>query len=96
MIVGLSIGGQDSVLVKQDKSSGLGPSELKQHLDELGDQLFTGACNFSAQHSKTKEKVLIFYTDRTLLIAISFIFCSFFFPMSDSNIIKMLFVLKTS
>ncbi|KAG2708263.1 hypothetical protein I3760_05G184400 [Carya illinoinensis] len=56
VIVGLSIGGQDSVLVKQDKSSGLGPSELKQHLDELGDQLFTGACNFSAQHSKTKEK----------------------------------------
>ncbi|XP_041011935.1 MACPF domain-containing protein At1g14780 [Juglans microcarpa x Juglans regia] len=56
VIVGLSIGGQDMVLVKQDKSSGLGPSELKQHLDELGDQLFTGACNFSPQHPKTKDK----------------------------------------
>lgn len=56
IIVGLSIGGQDVVLVKQDKSSKLGPSELKKHLDELGDQLFTGTCNFSPQHSKTREK----------------------------------------
>lgn len=58
IIVGLSIGGQDMLLVKQDKSSELGPSELKKHLDELGDQLFTGTCNFSPHDSKTKEKVL--------------------------------------
>jgi hypothetical protein len=58
IIVGLSIGGQDILLVKQDKSSELGPSELKKHLDELGDQLFTGTCNFSPHYSKSKEKVL--------------------------------------
>ncbi|XP_059447332.1 MACPF domain-containing protein At1g14780 [Corylus avellana] len=56
IIVGLSIGGQDILLVKQDKSSELGPSELKKHLDELGDQLFTGTCNFSPHYSKSKEK----------------------------------------
>ncbi|XP_024019349.1 MACPF domain-containing protein At1g14780 isoform X2 [Morus notabilis] len=55
IVVGLSIGGQDAVLVKQDTSSDLGPSDLKKHLDELGDQLFNGACNFSPFLSKTKE-----------------------------------------
>lgn len=55
IVVGLSIGGQDVVLVKQDTSSNLEPSELKKHLDELGDQLFTGTCNFSPFLSKSKE-----------------------------------------
>ncbi|XP_031257404.1 MACPF domain-containing protein At1g14780-like [Pistacia vera] len=54
VVVGLSVGGQDVVLVKQDKSSNLGPSELKTHLDNLGDQLFTGTCSFAP---KTKEKM---------------------------------------
>lgn len=56
------MGGQDVVLVKQDTSSNLGSSELKKHLDDLGDQLFTGTCNFSPLVSKSKEnklKVLI-------------------------------------
>lgn len=56
IIVGLSIGGQDMVLVKQDASSDLGPTELKNHLDDLGDQLFTGTCKISQLPSKTKEK----------------------------------------
>uniref|UniRef100_A0A7N2L6W9 MACPF domain-containing protein n=2 Tax=Quercus lobata TaxID=97700 RepID=A0A7N2L6W9_QUELO len=56
IIVGLSIGGQDVVLVKQDTSSELGPTQLKNHLDKLGDQLFTGTCNFSPLNSKIKEK----------------------------------------
>ncbi|XAR63687.1 hypothetical protein NMG60_11023716 [Bertholletia excelsa] len=47
IIVGLSIGGQDVVLVRQDRSSKLEPSHLKKHLEELGDQLFTGTCAFS-------------------------------------------------
>lgn len=55
IIVGLSIGGQDVVLVRQDKSSNLQPSELKSHLEELGDQLFTGACTFPPPHSKPKD-----------------------------------------
>ncbi|KAL3502065.1 hypothetical protein ACH5RR_036514 [Cinchona calisaya] len=56
IIVGLSIGGQDVVLVRQDKSSNLEASQLKSHLDELGDQLFTGACTFSPHQLKTKEQ----------------------------------------
>ncbi|XP_021599537.1 MACPF domain-containing protein At1g14780 isoform X2 [Manihot esculenta] len=56
IIVGLSIGGQDVVLVRQDRSSNLGPSELKQHLDDLGDQLFTGTCNFSPKSRSKKNK----------------------------------------
>lgn len=56
IIVGLSIGGQDVVLVKQEKSSNLEPSHLKNHLDNLGDQLFTGACTFSPHQCKTKEQ----------------------------------------
>ncbi|KAF4368493.1 hypothetical protein F8388_018617 [Cannabis sativa] len=58
IVVGLSVGGQDVVLVKQDTSSNIEPSELKKHLDELGDQLFTGTCNFSPMLSKTKDNKL--------------------------------------
>ncbi|XP_061355234.1 MACPF domain-containing protein At1g14780 isoform X2 [Gastrolobium bilobum] len=57
ILVGLSIGGKDLVLVKQDESSNLGPSELKKHLDELGDQLFTGTCNFLPKTKEQKNKV---------------------------------------
>ncbi|KAL5827814.1 hypothetical protein ACOSQ3_019665 [Xanthoceras sorbifolium] len=56
VIVGLSVGGQDVVLVKQNQSSNLGPSELKKHLDDLGDQLFTGSCSFSPRIKEQKYK----------------------------------------
>nr|GLL32864.1 MACPF domain-containing protein At1g14780 [Ipomoea trifida] len=56
IIVGLGIGGQDVVLVRQDKSSNMEPSQLKNHLDNLGDQLFTGICNFTPHQIKTKEQ----------------------------------------
>ncbi|KAG6516057.1 MACPF domain-containing protein At1g14780-like [Zingiber officinale] len=55
VITGLSVGGQDVIYVKQDQSSNLSPSELKQHLDNLGDQLFTGTCVLPPLHSKPKE-----------------------------------------
>ena len=55
IIVGVSIGGQDVVFLRQDQSSNLPPSQLKKHLDELGDQLFTGTCTLSLTHCKTKE-----------------------------------------
>ncbi|XP_075522495.1 MACPF domain-containing protein At1g14780-like [Primulina tabacum] len=56
IIVGLSIGGHDLVLVKQDKSSSMEPSELKNHFYNLGDQLFNGTCTFSPHQLKTKEQ----------------------------------------
>uniref|UniRef100_A0A6N2L1Q7 MACPF domain-containing protein n=1 Tax=Salix viminalis TaxID=40686 RepID=A0A6N2L1Q7_SALVM len=57
IIVGLSIGGQDVVLVRQDKSSNLEPSELKRLLDDLGDQLFTGTCSFTPNARDQKSKL---------------------------------------
>ncbi|OAY29323.1 MACPF domain-containing protein At1g14780 [Manihot esculenta] len=56
IVVGLGIGGQDVVLVRQDRSSNLGPSELKKHLYDLGDQLFTGTCNFSPKSREQQNK----------------------------------------
>ncbi|KAK3128865.1 hypothetical protein QOZ80_6BG0467400 [Eleusine coracana subsp. coracana] len=55
IIVGLSMGGQDVVYVKQDKSSPLSPSEIKEHLDRLGDQLFTGICTLPPSHCKSRD-----------------------------------------
>ncbi|KAK6146696.1 hypothetical protein DH2020_020565 [Rehmannia glutinosa] len=56
IIVGnLSLGGHDVVLVKQDKSSNIEPSQLKNHLDNLGDRLFTGTCTFSPHQCKTNK-----------------------------------------
>ncbi|KAJ6768839.1 hypothetical protein OIU74_022488 [Salix koriyanagi] len=57
IIVGLSIGGQDVVLVRQDRSSNLEPSELKRLLDDLGDQLFTGTCSFTPNARDQKSKL---------------------------------------
>ncbi|PAN08100.1 hypothetical protein PAHAL_1G387300 [Panicum hallii] len=56
VVVGLSMGGQDVVYVKQHKSSALSPSEIKEHLDRLGDQLFTGACAMPPLRGKSKDK----------------------------------------
>lgn len=54
IIVGLGIGGQDTVVVRQDKSSNLEASELKKNLYELGDQLFNETCTFTPKDQKRK------------------------------------------
>lgn len=59
MVVGLSVGGQDVVYVKQDGSSALPPAEIKEHLDRLGDQLFTGACAMPPLRCKSKDKLKV-------------------------------------
>ena len=56
IIVGLGLGGQDVVYVKQDNSSPLSPSEIKEHLDRLGDQLFTGTCTLPPSNSKNRDR----------------------------------------
>ncbi|CAO2040758.1 unnamed protein product [Urochloa humidicola] len=56
VVVGLSMGGQDVVYVKQHESSALSPSEINEHLDRLGDQLFTGACAMPPLGGKSKDK----------------------------------------
>lgn len=57
VIVGLSMGGQDVVCVRQHASSPLSPSEIRGHLDRLGDQLFTGACAVPPPHAKSRSKL---------------------------------------
>jgi hypothetical protein len=59
VVVGLSVGGQDVVYVKQDGSSALPPAEIKEHLDRLGDQLFTGACVMPPLRCKSKDKLKV-------------------------------------
>ncbi|KAL4591159.1 hypothetical protein LXL04_004109 [Taraxacum kok-saghyz] len=41
IIVGLAVGGQDLICVKQKPSSTIPPSELRRYLDDLGDSLFS-------------------------------------------------------
>ncbi|KAI0523225.1 hypothetical protein KFK09_005619 [Dendrobium nobile] len=55
IIVGLSVGGQDVVYVRQDQTSDLSPSKLKHNLDQLGDQLFTGTCLLPPLHYRSKD-----------------------------------------
>ncbi|CAN8293442.1 unnamed protein product [Cochlearia groenlandica] len=49
VITGVSVGGQDVVVVRQNKTSDLDTDLLRQHLYELGDQLFTGSCLLSSR-----------------------------------------------
>ena len=55
IVVGVSMGGQDVVYVKQEKSSPLTESEIKEHLEKLGDQLFTGTCAVRPSHCKSRD-----------------------------------------
>jgi hypothetical protein len=63
------MGGQDVVYVKQEKSSLLPESEIKEHLEKLGDQLFTGTCTLRPSHFKSRDhkiKVREFCSLRTV------------------------------
>ena len=41
IIVGFAVGGQDLVCVRQDPSSEMPPADLRAHLEDLGDALFS-------------------------------------------------------
>jgi hypothetical protein len=71
VVVGLSMGGQDVVYVKQDGSSALPPSEIKEHLDRLGDQLFTGACAMPPLRCKSKDKLKVETSYSVFVVSIS-------------------------
>ncbi|VAI49179.1 unnamed protein product [Triticum turgidum subsp. durum] len=57
VVVGLSMGGQDVVCVRQAASSPLSPAEIRGHLDRLGDQLFTGACAVPPPHARSRARL---------------------------------------
>ncbi|WOL02492.1 MACPF domain-containing protein [Canna indica] len=55
IIVEVAIGGQDVVSVRQHSSSTISAAELKMHLEDLGDFLFSDGSSLSPLHRKTRE-----------------------------------------
>uniref|UniRef100_A0A0D6QYC1 MACPF domain-containing protein n=1 Tax=Araucaria cunninghamii TaxID=56994 RepID=A0A0D6QYC1_ARACU len=55
IIVGVEVGGQDMVFVRQSHSSSIPPAELKRHLENLGDQLFSEDYSPSRPHFHKRE-----------------------------------------
>lgn len=55
IIVETGVGGQDVICVKQNHSSSISSTELKSHLEDLGDILFSDGSSLSPLHRKGKE-----------------------------------------
>ncbi|CAK9181035.1 unnamed protein product, partial [Ilex paraguariensis] len=55
IIVGMAIGGQDLLCVKQRPSSAIPPAELKGYLEDLGDCLFSDGNSRSLLERKTRD-----------------------------------------
>ncbi|KAJ1279166.1 hypothetical protein BS78_04G134300 [Paspalum vaginatum] len=55
IIVEMGIGGQDVICVKQSHSSVISTADLKLHLEDLGDFLFSDGKNHSPIHRKTRD-----------------------------------------
>ncbi|KAF3323731.1 MACPF domain-containing protein [Carex littledalei] len=55
IIVGLSIGGQDMVCVRQTHSSPVSTADLKMHLEDLGNILFEDGTGLSPVHRQNRE-----------------------------------------
>ncbi|PIA25753.1 hypothetical protein AQUCO_10800029v1 [Aquilegia coerulea] len=54
IIVGMAVGGQDVVCVRQKPSSSIPPAELKAHLEDLGDSWFSDGRSMSPLQKKQK------------------------------------------
>ncbi|CAI0453108.1 unnamed protein product [Linum tenue] len=57
IIVGMAIGGQDVICVRQKHSSTIAPADIRKHLEDLGDFLFSGGDVFSHSHSNWLQTV---------------------------------------
>ncbi|CAI9259427.1 unnamed protein product [Lactuca saligna] len=55
IIVGMAVGGQDLICVKQKPSSTISPAELRRYLDDLGDSLFSDGRSPSLIERKTRD-----------------------------------------
>lgn len=51
----MAVGGQDVICIKQTHSSTVSPAELKVHLEDLGDVLFSDGRNLSPLHRKGRK-----------------------------------------
>uniref|UniRef100_A0A0D9VFY6 MACPF domain-containing protein n=1 Tax=Leersia perrieri TaxID=77586 RepID=A0A0D9VFY6_9ORYZ len=55
IIVEMAVGGQDVICVKQSPSSTISSADLKLHLEDLGDFLFSDGKSLSPIHRKTRD-----------------------------------------
>lgn len=62
IIVGMGVGGQDLLCVKQKPSSGVPPAELKGYLDDLGDCLFSDRTSPLPEMKSRESKKKVFHT----------------------------------
>lgn len=77
IIVGVSVGGQDVLCVKQKPSSTISPAELRGYLEDLGDCLFSDGASPSLPERKTKDgkrKVYMFFKSLYILNLVCFYF----------------------
>lgn len=55
IIVGMGVGGQDIICVKQKPTSTISPTDLRGYLEDLGDSLFLDGASPSLPERKTKD-----------------------------------------
>lgn len=68
----MAIGGQDVICVKQSHSSTVSTADLKLHLEDLGDFLFSDGKGHSPIHRKTKDgKGKVLTIDASIFILFS-------------------------
>ena len=61
--MGMAVGGQDLICLRQKPSSPIPPADLRRHLEDLGDYLFSDEKSPSLPQRKTgdgKQKVFVF------------------------------------
>lgn len=55
IIVGMAVGGQDLICVRQKPSSVIPPADLRRYLEDLGDYLFSDGKSPSFLERKTRD-----------------------------------------
>ncbi|TYH62693.1 hypothetical protein ES332_D07G137800v1 [Gossypium tomentosum] len=88
IIVGMAIGGQDLICVRQNSSSTIPTSELRRYLEDLGDVLFSYGKSPSLIQRKSRD-------GKQKSISTSFIFKGPFFFCSVPNIFNRIFQSST-
>lgn len=51
----MAVGGQDVICIRQKHTSSIPSTDLKLHLEDLGDHLFSDERSLSPLHGKTRE-----------------------------------------
>lgn len=77
----MGVGGQDLICVRQKHCSTIPPAELRRHLEDLGDCLFSDGRSASLPQRKTrdgKQNVLVSSYKNGCFSAIDFLFFDFY------------------